>query len=128
MQVRRAEFADAAALTAIRRAAILGLSVSALTPSEAEKWANQFTPARIILALQEHAVWVAVEKVVTGSRRGIGSLLLEVAESFVLTSGYDVARLSASTNAVHFYLHRGYRRCGLPDADGALPLRKPLSL
>ena len=144
MRVRRAAFTDEAALGVIRRDAILGLTASALSPGEAEKWANQIAPTRITRALQEHDVWVAVEEVAIAwveveldvtaalyvsprqARRGVGSLLLEVAETFIHQSGYDAARLAASANALDFYLRRGYHRCGLPDAAGALPLRKQL--
>jgi len=61
------------------------------------------------------------------SRRGIGSALLARAEHSIQSSGYAMARLESSQNALDFYLRRGYVRHGPPDADGAYPLSKDLT-
>ena len=61
------------------------------------------------------------------SRRGVGSVLLALAETYIRSSGYATTRLESSQNALGFYLRRGYLRCGPPDADGAYPLRKDLA-
>jgi GNAT superfamily N-acetyltransferase len=96
-------------------------------------------------AIRDHDVWVAVEGVAIGwvevdrdriaalyvspscSRRGVGSALLGRAETDIRSAGYATACLESSQNALDFYLRRGYRRCGPPDADGAWPLRKDLA-
>ena len=142
MKIRRAEAADEEALTSIRRQAILALAVPAMSTEQAEKWATRAAADRIARAIRDHDVWVAVDGVAIGwvevdrdrvaalyvspscSRRGVGSALLARAETSIRGSGYATARLESSQNALDFYLRRGYRRCGPPDADGAWPLRK----
>jgi putative acetyltransferase len=142
MQIRRAEAADEEALASIRRRAILALAVPAMSREQAEKWATRATADRMARAIREHDVWVAVEGAAIGwvevdrdrvaalyvapscARRGVGSALLALAETSIWSSGYAMAHLESSQNALDFYLRRGYRRCGPPDADGAWPLRK----
>jgi GNAT superfamily N-acetyltransferase len=145
MQIRRAEAADEEALASIRRGAILVLAVPAMSLAQAEKWATRVAADRIARAIREHDVWVAVEGAAVGwvevardrvatlyvspscSRRGVGSVLLELAETYIRHSGYSTARLESSQNALDFYLRRGYFRCGSPDSDGAYPLSKDLA-
>jgi putative acetyltransferase len=145
MDLRRADAADGAALTHIRRSAILALAVPAMTVAQAEAWAAGAAPDRVARAIREHAVWVAVEESPLGwvevaqqriaalyvapscAGRGIGSALLRCAEVVIQRSGSTMAHLEASPNALAFYLRRGYRRCGPPDADGASPLCKVLA-
>lgn len=146
MQIRRAEATDEEALAAIRRSAILVLAVPAISMADAEKWATQVAADRIARAIQAHDVWVAVDGAVLAwvevdrdriaalyvspscSRRGVGSVLLTHAESYIRSSGYATARLESSQNALDFYLRRGYCPCGPPDADGGYPLRKDLAV
>jgi pimeloyl-ACP methyl ester carboxylesterase/GNAT superfamily N-acetyltransferase len=145
MQIRRAETSDEEALARIRRRAILGLAVPAMSMEQAEKWAARAAEDRMARALREHDVWVAVDGAAMGwvevdrdrvaalyvsppcSRRGVGSVLLAHAETSIQSSGYAMVRLESSLNALDFYLRRGYVRCGLPDAEGAYPLRKDLT-
>jgi putative acetyltransferase len=145
MHIRRAEAADEEALARIRRRAILGLAVPAISIEQAENWVTHVAADRIARAIGDHEVWVAVEGVAIGwvevdrdriaalyvspswSRRGVGSVLLARAETHIRNSGYTTTRLESSPNALDFYLRRGYRRCGPPDADGASPLRKELA-
>ena len=145
MRIRRAEAADEEALAQIRRSAILALAVPAISMAQAEQWATQAAVDRIARAIRNHEVWVAVEEVAIGwvevdreriaalyvspscSCRGVGSALLAHAETSIRRSGYATAHLEASQNALDFYLHRSYLRCGPPDADGAYPLRKDLA-
>lgn len=142
MDLRRAEVADAVALTHIRRSAILTLAVPAMAVEQAESWATGAAPDRISRAIREHIVWVAVEEAPLGwvevaqhriaalyvapscAGRSVGSTLLRCAEAAIQSSGYPTAHLEASPNALAFYLRRGYHRCGPPDADGAYPLCK----
>ena len=146
MKIRRAEAADEEALTSIRRHAILALAVPAMSMEQAEEWATRAAANRIARAIRDHDVWVAVDGAAIGwvevdrdrvaalyvspscSRRGVGSALLARAETSIRSSGYTTARLESSQNALDFYLRRGYRRCGPPDADGAWPLRKDPAL
>ena len=145
MQIRRAEAADEEALAQIRRNAILALAVPAMSKEHAENWAARAATDRIARAIRDHDVWVAVGGTAIGwvevdrdrvaalyvsppcSRRGVGSVLLARAETSIHSSGYTMAHLESSQNALDFYLRRGYVRCGPPDADGAYPLRKDLS-
>ena len=59
--------------------------------------------------------------------RGVGSALLAHAETSIRKSGHATVRLESSQNALAFYLHRGYRQGGPPDADEAWPMRKDLT-
>jgi len=144
VQIRRAESIDEEVLATIRRNAILTLAVPALSVEQAETWATRTATDRIARAIREHQVWVAVEEGVIGwvevdqdrvaglyvcpscSGRGVGSALLARAESSIWSSGYTVAHLDASQNALAFYLRRGYLRCSPPDGEGAYPLCKIL--
>jgi GNAT superfamily N-acetyltransferase len=117
----------------------------AMSMEQAEKWATRAAADRIARAIRDHDVWVAVEGAAIGwvevdrdrvaalyvapscARRGVGSALLALAETSIRSSGYATAHLESSQNALDFYLRRGYRRCGPPDADGAWPLRKDLA-
>src|SRR5262245_33304393 len=145
MQIRRAEAADEDALASMRRRAILALAVPAMSMEQAEKWATRAAADRIARAIREHDVWVALDEAAIGwvevdrdrvaalyalpssSRRGVGSVLLARAEAAIRSSGYVIARLESSPNALDFYIGRGYVRCGPPDAEGAYPLRKDLT-
>src|SRR5262245_16136042 len=144
MQIRRAEAGDEEALAAIRRSAILALAVPAMSREQAEKWATRAAPDRIVRAIRDHDVWVVVDRAASGwievdrdriaalyvspscAGRGFGSILLARAETAIRSSGYAMARLASSQNALDFYVRRGYVRCGPPDAEGAYPLRKDL--
>jgi hypothetical protein len=66
IEIRRADSSDDAALSAIRRSAILELAVAAMSPSQAEQWANQAAADRVTRAILHHAVWVAVQGVPLG--------------------------------------------------------------
>ena len=145
MRIRRAKATDEEALASIRRNAILVLAVSAMSMEQAEQWSARAAADRIVRAIRDHTVWVAVEGAVIGwvevdqdrvaglyvspscSRRGVGSALLARAETSIQSSGYATVRLESSQNALDFYLRRGFRRCGAPDADGAWPLHKELA-
>jgi GNAT superfamily N-acetyltransferase len=145
VRIRRGELADGETLASIRRRAILALAVPAMSREQAEKWATRAPADRIARAISDHEVWVAVHRVAIGwvevdrdrvaalyvspphSRRGVGSALLARAETSIRSSGYATVHLESSENALDFYLRRGFRRCGPPDADGAWPLRKGLA-
>ena len=144
IEIRRAGASDPAALSAIRRSAILELAVAAMSTSQAEQWANRVAADRVTHAILHHAVWVAVQAVPIGwvevdedrvaalyvaphcSGRGVGSRLLLRAEAAIRGGGYAAARLETFPNAATFYLHRGYLLSEARTADGALPLSKRL--
>ena len=145
MRIRRAERADEERLGTIRHDAILALAVPILSQAEAETWAKQISEDRIGQAVRAHAVWVAEAEIAIGwveidkdriaalyvspdyAGSGIGSSLLTFAEASIFRSGYRSVQLEASRNALNFYMRRGYIQHGLPDAEGAYPLRKELS-
>ena len=145
IEIRPADPVDHAALSAIRRSAILELAVGAMSTSQAEQWANGAAADRVTHAILHHAVWVAVQDVPIGwvevdedrvaalyvaplcAGRGVGSRLLLRAEAAIRDGGHTVARLEASPNAATFYLHRGYLPSEARMSDGALPLSKRLS-
>jgi GNAT superfamily N-acetyltransferase len=145
IEIRRAGPSDHAALSAIRRNAILELAVAAMSTSQAEQWANRAAADRVTHAILHHAVWVAVQDVPIGwvevdedrvaalyvaphcASRGVGSRLLLRAEAAIRDGGHATARLESSSNAATFYLHRGYLPSEARAADGALLLSKRLS-
>ena len=93
---------------------------------QVETWATQVAADSIARAIRDHDVWVAVEGAAIGwvevdrdrvaalyvspscCRRGVGSALLARAETFIRSSGYAMAHLESSQNALDFYLRRGY--------------------
>jgi putative acetyltransferase len=145
IKIRRADPSDHVALTAIRHSAILELTVPAMSPSQAARWANHAAVDRVTRAILHHKVWVAVQGVPIGwvevdedrvaalyvaphcTRRGIGRGLLLRAEAAIREGGYASAHLEASSNAANFYLHRGYCPSDARTTDGAWPLNKRLS-
>src|SRR5690349_8421876 len=120
MQIRRAEAADEETLAHIRRSAILTLAVPAMSIEQAETWALHTAADRIVRAIWDHEVWVAVEGVALGwveverdrvaalyvspsrSGRGVGSAPLARAETSIRSLGYTTARLESSPNALDF--------------------------
>jgi GNAT superfamily N-acetyltransferase len=145
MDIRRAEATDEEAFVRIRRSAILALAVPAMSMEQADHWATQAAADRVVRAIRDHDVWVAVERAAIGwvevdrdrvaalyvapsrSRQGVGSALLARAEAAIRRAGYATVRLESSQNALDFYLRRGYLRCGPPTDHGACPLRKDLA-
>jgi GNAT superfamily N-acetyltransferase len=145
IEIRRADLSDRVALSAIRRSAILELAVAAMSPLQAEQWANRAAADRVTRTILHRDVWVAVQGVPIGwvevdedrvaalyvaphcSGRGVGTRLLLGAEAAMRDGGYANARVEASPNAPNFYLHRGYLSSEAHTADGALPLSKRLS-
>jgi ribosomal protein S18 acetylase RimI-like enzyme len=98
--------------------------VSAMSMEQAEQWSARAAADRIEVDRDRVA---ALYVSPSCSLRGIGSALLARAETSIQSSGYATARLESSENALDFYLRRGFRRCGAPDANGAWPLHKELA-
>jgi GNAT superfamily N-acetyltransferase len=117
-----------------------------MSVEQAEEWATRAPADRVVRAIRDHDVWVAVDGIASGwvevdrdrvaalyvspscARRGVGSILLARAETSIRSSGYATACLESSQNALDFYLRRGYVRCGPTDAERAYPLRKDLAV
>lgn len=145
MQIRRATIEDEQALAGIRLRSILALAAPTMSQQEAGRWANGIAEDRVLRALREHEVWVAVEGTAIGwveidgdrvaalyvspqvARRGVGTLLLQRAETTIRHAGHSVARLDASRNALGFYERRGYHRTGPDGPDGACPMSRDLT-
>src|SRR4029453_779154 len=106
------------------RTAILALAVPAMSVEQAEEWATRAPADRVVRAIRDHDVWVAVDGSASGwvevdrdrvaalyvspscARRGVGSILLARAETSIRSSGYATACLESSQNALDFYLRR----------------------
>ena len=58
--------------------------------------------------------------------RGIGGGLLAMLESLMRARGVREVRAEASSNALEFYLQRGYRATAPRTLDGARPIAKQL--
>jgi putative acetyltransferase len=130
--IRRAEPADAEAIWATHRAAVLGLTAPEYTPDQIAAWLD-VTPDDFRAAMQERgevffvaeasgevvgfaavrgdearSVYVRPDAV----RRGIGTRLLDAVEREVRASGGAFVGCEASLNAVPFYLANGYVELG----------------
>ena len=128
MRIRRAKATDEEALASIRRNAILVLAVSAMSMEQAEQWSARAVADRIVRAIRDHTVWVAVEGAVIGwvevdqdrvaalyvspscSRRGVGSALLARAETSIQSSGYATAWSRRSARLMPGVRHRFQRK------------------
>ncbi|MEH2535252.1 putative acetyltransferase [Bradyrhizobium sp. AZCC 1588] len=142
---RRAMFNDASGLHDIRRRSILGLAPPKMPVAEAQAWAVQLTRAGMEQKLRELEVWVAeLDGIVAGwgairgdwleglytdpefAGRGVGAGLLEMFERLMRERGIRAVRAEASSNAMAFYLRRGYRANDPRSPNGAWPIAKEL--
>ena len=143
--LRTARLDDLGIIHAIRRDAILGV------PSETglrarQTWADRRSPefyadrlaaGNVVLASAEgdDIGWGSTADAwITGlyvraswSRSGVGRTIMSRLETAIVKRGYACARLASSPNAVGFYTKLGYAPVGLPDGDGAVPMKKRLS-
>jgi putative acetyltransferase len=146
LSLRPARAADAAALTAIRRDAILGLAARELGVERAAAWADAAPEDRAARAIAASEVWIAersgppigwvevaenrIESLYVRPEEagaGAGSALLARAEARIRSEGHSDARLYASPNAEVFYARRGYERVEGVGANGQHPMRKTLA-
>jgi putative acetyltransferase len=142
---RPAALDDAAALLDLRRRSILELAARGLPAAEAEAWAAKLTLAGMERKLRELEIWVAeldgvvaawgairadyLEGLYTAPRfagRGIASGMLIRLEGLMIARGVAAVRAEASSNALGFYLHRGYRLNGPQTVERAWPITKDL--
>jgi putative acetyltransferase len=117
-----------------------------MSEKEAGAWAIRLTLAGMAQKIRDLEVWVAEvhERVVgwaafRGDRleglyidpefvgRGVATDLLKLVEDLMRKRGVQVVHTEASSNAEEFYVRRGYKRDGVPTANGAQPMRKNLS-
>ena len=143
LQFRPANRSDVAMLHDIRVAAIRQLSVTHLSPCDAEDWAGRGGVPRVERAIANGEVWVAlIESAVVGwvhrsdnsieglyvspqaARQGVGTALVRLAEGRITQTGEQLVVLESSLNAVGFYVSLGYAPFGNPSPSGAVPMRK----
>ena len=136
---------DAAVLFDLRRRSILELAARGLPADEAEVWAAKLTLAGMQRKLRELEIWVAErDGVVTAwgairgatleglytapefAGRGVANDMLIRLEGLMMARGVAAVRAEASSNALDFYLRRGYRMSGPQTAGGAWPIIKDL--
>ncbi len=134
---------DASRLHDIRRRSILELAPPAMPTAEAQAWAERVTLSGMERKLRELEVWVAeLDGTVAGwgairddmleglytapefAGQGVGAGLLDRLEGLMREREFPSVRLEASSNALGFYLRRGYRATGLQTPDGAWPMVK----
>jgi putative acetyltransferase len=136
---------DASSLHDIRRRSILALAPPMMPVAEAQAWAAQLTLSGMELKLRELEVWVAepggvlaawgairgdyLEGLYTAPEsagQGVGAGLLAMLEGLIRERQFPSVRAEASSNALAFYLGRGYRANGPQVANGAWPIVKVL--
>jgi putative acetyltransferase len=142
---RPATLDDAAALFDLRRRSILELAAKGLPAGEAETWAAKLTPAGMERKLRELEIWIAeadgvvavwgairgniLEGLYTAPEfagRGVASGMLARLEGLMVARGVAAVHAEASSNALGFYLRRGYRLSGPQTPGRAWPITKDL--
>ena len=113
--------------------------------AEAQGWAAQLSPAGMEQKLRDLEVWVAeqgsalaawgairgdyLEGLYTAPEsagQGVGAGLLAMLEGLIRKRQFPSVRAEASSNALAFYLRRGYRANGPQVPNGAWPIIKVL--
>lgn len=116
-----------------------------MTAVEAEAWAGKLTPAGMEQKLRDLEIWLAeLDGLVAGwgairggnleglytapefAGRGVGGGLLEMLERLMRARGIAAVEAEASSNALAFYIRRGYRQNGPSAGNGAWPITKTL--
>ena len=143
---RRAEPGDARRLFDVRRESILTLAPKGMTAALVADWAGDLTLAGMEQRVRDLEVWVAeVDGTIAGwgaiygsrldglyiapefSGQGIGSDLLNMLERMMRDRGFQAVSAFASSNALAFYLRRGYIQTGPGTPEQGEPIRKTLS-
>ena len=136
---------DAHSLHDIRRRSILELAPSTMTVAETQAWAARLSCSGMEQKLRELEVWVAerggilagwgaicgdyLEGLYTAPEsagQGVGAGLLAMLEGLIRERQFPSVRAEASSNALAFYLSRGYRANGPQAPNGAWPIVKVL--
>jgi putative acetyltransferase len=142
---RLATLDDAALLFEVRRRSILALAPPVMSTADAEAWAGRVTLAGMEQKLRELEIWIAEpESVVAGwggirgdclealytvpeyAGQGVGAALLDRLEELMRGRGFAAVHAEASSNAMGFYLRRGYRVTGPQTPVGAWPMTRRL--
>jgi len=142
--LRTASLDDFEIIHAIRRDAILGVAAETGL-RDRQTWADSRSPAffadRVAARPGRHGqfggrrYWVgsSAETWITGlyvrtswSGKGVGRRLMATLETEIVKQGHACARVESSPNAVGFYTRLGYIQVGLPDGEGAVPMKKRL--
>ena len=142
---RLASLDDAAILFEVRRLSILQLAPPKMSVADAGAWAGQLTLAGMQQKLRDLEIWIAeLDSVVAGwgairgdvleglytapecAGQGVGAALLDRLEELMRGRGFEAVRAEASTNALGFYLRRGYRVTGSQTPAGAWPIARQL--
>ncbi|MBR0751680.1 GNAT family N-acetyltransferase [Bradyrhizobium jicamae] len=137
--------ADAKRLFEIRRTSILGLAPSGMSVEAVELWATSLTLIGMKRKLRDLEIWVAEHDGTTAgwgairgdtleglytapecAGRGVGAGLLAMLEDQMRKRGVAAVCAEASSNALNFYLRRGYRANGPQTPEGAWPIVKQL--
>ena len=145
INLRTAGLDDLGIIHAIRRDAILGVP-SETDRSDRQTWADMRSADYFAVRVAAGHVVIAnsaggdvgwgssTEQWITGlyvhplwSQRGVGRTLMSRLEAEIVKRGHACARLASSPNAVGFYAKLGYVVVGVPDSDGAVPMKKRLS-
>jgi|SRR5262245_23748987 len=142
---RLATLDDADRLFELRGHSIIALATKAMSVADANTWAATLTLAGMQQKLRELEVWIAeaggavvawgalrgdrLEGLYTDpefASRGIGTELLRSLEALTRERHHGAMHAEASSNALRFYLRRGYELCGPRTPDGAQPIAKRL--
>ena len=145
---RLATLDDAGLLHDIRRRSILELAPPTMASAEAQAWASQLTHTGMEQKLRELEIWVAeLDGIVVGwgairgdyleglytapesAGQGIGAAGVDailVGEGLIRERRFPSVRAEASSNALAFYIRRGYRTNGPQVPNGAWPIAKLL--
>ena len=142
---RLATLADAKRLFEIRRTSILELAPKGMSAEAVQLWANSLSLVGMKRKLRDLEIWVAerngvaegwgairgdyLEGLYTApefAARGVGADLLAMLEELMRGRGVQAVRAEASSNALNFYLRRGYQANGPQTPEGAWPIVKQL--
>lgn len=145
--IRKASLDDLGIIHDIRRDAILGIGAGELSVKDRQAWADrrprEFYAERIaagdvVLAVSASGAigWgsssgdciTGIYIRSTSGRIGVGRAIMSSLEADIVKRGHECATLESSSNAVGFYTKLGYTSVGLPDDDGAVPMKKPLRM
>jgi ribosomal protein S18 acetylase RimI-like enzyme len=144
--IRKADLEDLGIIHDIRRDSILGIESDALVISDRQVWADRRSPefyaervtaGNVVLAIFQGVIvgWgSSLGDCITGvyvrsssGRKGVGRTIMSTLETDIVQRGHESARLESSPNALGFYTKLGYTAVGLPENDGAVPMKKPLT-
>ena len=147
LTIRKANLDDLGIIRDIRRDAILGIESDELGITKRQAWADRRSPEFYAQRVAAGDVVLAVSAstaigwgsssgdCITGiyirssaGHMGVGRAIMSRLEADIVKRGHECATLESSPNAVGFYTKLGYTSVGLPDDDGAVPMKKRLRM